>query len=99
MRSRRSCGCSSRPCWCRRSQLLTLPKASPDGLVEVALSDQVALVIHRNGQLGEGAGSRTEDDLRVVREVEGRLVARAQHVVGGALVEGDRATHVGADLR
>src|SRR5690606_19327288 len=49
-------------------------------------------------QLRQGPRSGTEDDATAVGQVEGRLVAGAEQVVGGPLVERDRAAHVGADL-
>src|SRR6478672_8406349 len=42
---------------------------------------------------------RAEDDLAVLSDVEGRLVARAQQVVGLLLVEAHGTTDVRADLR
>src|SRR5215471_8802001 len=44
------------------------------------------------------SGRRAEDHVGPVCRVEGRLVARAQDVVRGLLVQRDRAAHVGADL-
>ena len=78
--------------------VVALPEAWPDGFGEVALRHEVPLVVHLDGQLREVAGGRAEDDLAVVGEVEGRLVARAEQVVGGPLVQRDRAAHVRADL-
>src|SRR3954468_9689967 len=77
----------------------TLPVARADGLVEVALRDQVALVIDGDRQLRQGPLRRSEHDLRSVRHVEGRLVARAQEVVGLLLVQRDRTSYVSTDLR
>src|SRR6476620_1877109 len=51
--------------------LITLPVARSNRFMEVAGSDQVALVVHRNGQLGEGPAGRTKDYLALLREVEG----------------------------
>ena len=45
----------------------TLPVARADGLVEVALRDQVALVIDGDRQLRQGPLRRSEHDLRAVR--------------------------------
>ena len=52
----------------------------------------------RDRKLGEGPLGRAEDHLAAVRDVEGRLVARAEEVVGLLLVQRDGAAHVGADL-
>ena len=49
-------------------------------------------------QLGQGTGGGAEDHLAVVGQVERRLVARAEQVVGLLLPQGDRAADVGADL-
>src|ERR1700712_4235909 len=78
--------------------VVALPEAGANGFGEVAGGDQVALGVHGQGQLWEVSGRGTEDDLAVVGEVEGRLVARAQQVVGLLLPQRDRAADVGADL-
>src|SRR3954470_21963584 len=83
--------------WSRRS-MFPLPEARSDGLVEVALRDEVALGIDGDRQLRPRSLGRAEDDLCLVRDVELRLMARAQQVVGLLLVERDGAADVGADL-
>ena len=82
-----------------RCHLQALPVARADGLVEVVLRDEVALVVDGDRQLGQRALRRAEDDLRTVGDVERRLVARAQEVVRLLLVERDGAADVRADLR
>ena len=77
---------------------VTLPEARSHGFGEVALSHKIPLGVHLDRQLGEGPGGRAEDHPAGVGQVEGRLVAGAEQVVGGALVQRDRAAHVGADL-
>src|SRR5512133_519945 len=57
--------------------LSTLPVARSNGLMAVACSDEVALVINCDGQLGERTAGGAEDHLALLREVEGGLVARA----------------------
>src|SRR3712207_8623014 len=47
----------------------------------------------------QGVTGGTEDHSGTVGQVEGGLVAGAEHVVRLLLVQGDRATDVGADLR
>src|SRR3954453_6281259 len=69
---------------------VALPVAGSDRFLEVALSHQVAVVVHHKRQLGERTSGRTEHHLRGVGEVERRLVARAEHVVGLLLVQRDR---------
>jgi hypothetical protein len=64
-----------------------LRERRPDGLGEVALGDEVALSVDRDRQLGEGPLRRSEDDLRVLTDVERRLVARAEQVVRLLLVQ------------
>src|SRR6478735_4600804 len=78
---------------------ITLPVTWSYGFMEVAGSDEVALVINCDGQLGERTAGGAEDHLALLGEVEGGLVARAQQVVRLLLVEGNRAADVGADLR
>src|SRR3954447_7065247 len=65
---------------------VALPVAGSYGFLEVALRDEVAVVVHHQRQLRQRAGGRAEDHLRCVGQVERRLVARAQQVVGLALV-------------
>src|SRR6476661_5904470 len=76
----------------------TFPEARAYRLGEVAGRDQVALAVHRDGELRKCTGGRAEDDPAVVRQVEGGLVAGAQQVVRLLLPQGDRAPDVGADL-
>src|SRR5690242_9882984 len=76
----------------------SLPETRPDGFGEVAYCCQVSLVVNGDLELRQRPGGGPEEHAAAVRQVEGRLVARAEQVVGGALVERDRATHVGADL-
>src|SRR5690242_12673406 len=78
--------------------LITLPVTWSYRFFEVAGGDQVALIVNCDGQLGERAACRAEDNLAFLGQVEGRLVARAQQVVRLLLIEGNRATDVGADL-
>src|SRR5215204_5321469 len=80
--------------WCS----MTLPETRTDGFGEVALRDEVALVVDGDGQLRERSGRRPEDHLAVVRHVELRLVAGAEQVVGVLLVQRNRAADMGADL-
>src|SRR4029079_11435907 len=77
----------------------SFPVARADWFGEVTLGRQVALAVHHDGQLGQGTGGGAEDHLAIVRQVERRLVARAEQVVGLLLPQGDRAADVGADLR
>ena len=73
-------------------------KLGPTGCGEVAGRRDEALGVQHQRQLRQRAGRRAEDDVRPVRRVEGRLVARAQDVVRGLLVQRDRAADVRADL-
>src|SRR5664279_1638767 len=84
--------------WFRRS-MFPLPEARADGLMEVALRDEVALGIDGDRQLRQGTLGRAEDDLRLVRDVELRLVAGAEQMVGLLLVQRNGAADVRADLR
>ena len=84
--------------WCRCSSAATLPEARADRFLERSGGDEVALVVDGDLQLRQGPLGRAEDDLAVLRHVEGRLVARAEQVVRLLLVEPDRTTDVGADL-
>src|SRR5215217_931373 len=77
---------------------ITLPVTWSYGFMEVAGSDEVALIINCDGQLGEGTAGGAEDHLALLREVKGGLVARAQQVVRLLLVQSNGATDVGADL-
>src|SRR3954447_7830622 len=77
---------------------VALPVARSDRFLEVALRHEVALVVHHQRQLGERPAGGPEDVLRRVGQVERRLVARAEQVVGLLLVQRDRAADVGADL-
>src|SRR5690606_23119278 len=88
--------------WCPREELrcsMTLPEARADGFGEVALRDEVALVVDVDRQLRQRTRGRSEDDLGVIADVELRLVARAQQAVRLLLVECHGAADVGADLR
>src|SRR5690242_16475207 len=76
----------------------SLPETRPDGFGEVAYCCQVSLVVNGDLELRQRPGGGPEEHAAAVRQVEGRLVARAEQVVGGALVQRDRAAHVGADL-
>src|SRR3954465_14913566 len=76
----------------------TFPVAGADRLGEVALGHEVALAVHHDGQLGERTSRRSEDNLAVVRQVEGRLVAGAEQMVRLLLPQRDRAPDMGADL-
>src|SRR6266508_359867 len=80
------------------SAFSSFPEARPGRLREGALRHQVALGVDHDRQLRQRPCGRAEDHLGVVRQVEGRLVARAEHVVRLLLVQGDRAPDVGADL-
>ena len=62
------------------------------------MRDHVALVVDHDRQLRQRARGRAEEHLAVVGQVEGRLVARAEQLVGLLLPEADRAADVGADL-
>ncbi len=81
-----------------RSTLMTAPRSSGRPVREVACGDEETLLVHADRQLRQRSGGRAEDDLRALRRVEGRLVARAQDVVRRLLVQGGRAADVGADL-
>src|SRR5690242_20638250 len=76
----------------------TFPVARADRLGEVAGRNQVALFVHGERQLRQVPAGRAEDDLAVVGQVEGRLVAGTQQVVRLLLPQGDRAADVGTDL-
>src|SRR5215472_18782784 len=66
--------------------------------MEIAQRDQEALRVHADGQLRKSPGRRTEYNPGSVRSVKSRLVARAQDVMGGLLIESRRATNVRTDL-
>jgi hypothetical protein len=51
--------------------LITLPVTWSYRFFEVAGSDQVALVINRDGQLGERTAGGAEDNLAFLCQVEG----------------------------
>src|SRR6476620_6182267 len=51
--------------------LLTLPVGRSNGFMEVARGDEVALSVDCDRQLGEGAAGRAEDNLALLRQVEG----------------------------
>ena len=87
--------CSSATLLVSMLMRVTLPEARSDRFGEVALRDQVALVVHRRAAAGAAAGPPGRRSPCRVGEVEGRLVARAQQVVGGALVQRDRAARRG----
>ena len=74
-------------------------KLGPTGSVKSLRGDEVALVVDGDGQLGQRALGRSEDDRRLLGDVELRLVARAEQVVRLLLVQGHRASDVRADLR
>ena len=85
--------------WSRGSLAhFTLPVARADGLDEVVLRDQVALVVNGDGQLRQRPLGRAEDRPCLIGDVERRLVAGAQQVVRLLLVQRHRAADVGADL-
>src|SRR5690349_14516381 len=63
------------------AQSAPFPEARADGFLEVALRDQVAVLVDGDRQLRQRAGGRAEHDLAGVGEVERRLVARAEQVV------------------
>ena len=77
---------------------MALPEARTDGFGEVAACDEVALSVDGDRQLRQGTGGGPEDDRGAVRDVELRLVARAQEVVRLLLVQCDGAADVRADL-
>src|SRR3954463_4440884 len=76
----------------------SLPEARTYWFREVTRRDQVSLGVDRDGQLRERPRGGTEEHLAVVGQVERRLVARAQQVMGLLLPQGDGAADVGADL-
>src|SRR3546814_18132383 len=78
---------------------MALPEARADGLVEVTAGDEVTLVVHRDRKLRQGTGGRAEDDGRTVGDVELRLVAGAEQVMGVLLVQRTGASNVRAHLR
>src|SRR5690606_9734885 len=84
--------------WWWRSQR-TLPEARADGLLEVAARDQVAFLVDGDGQLRQRTLGGAEHDGCLTCDVELRLVAGAQQVMGVLLIERDRAPDVRADLR
>src|SRR4051812_28745611 len=90
--------CSGLGSFARAGLGVALPVAGSDGFLEVALGHQVAVVVHHERQLRQRSCGGAEDHLGGVGEVERRLVARAEQVVGLPLVEGDGTAHVGADL-
>jgi hypothetical protein len=51
--------------------LITLPVTWSYRFFEVAGSDQVALIVNCDGQLGERAAGRAEDNLAFLGQVEG----------------------------
>ena len=75
------------------------PRSSVPRVRRSRLGDQVPLVVDRQRKLRQRAGGRAEDDLGGVGEVEGRLVAGAEHVVGGRSFSEIGQPDVGADLR
>src|SRR6185437_16032124 len=75
-----------------------LPEARAYRLGEVTACDEVTLGVDCDRQLGQRTLGRPEDHFGLVRDVELRLVARAQQVVGLLLVQCNRAADVGADL-
>ena len=75
-----------------------VPERRPHRLVEVVAGDQVAVRVHLQRQLRQRARRRSEDRDRAARHVEGRLVARAEQLVGLRPVEAHRAAGMGADL-
>lgn len=63
------------------------PRARADRVKDqAAVGDEVTLVVDGDLQLWQRPLGGAEDDLAVLRHVEGRLVARAQQVVGLLLV-------------
>src|SRR3546814_19661649 len=70
-----------------------------DGFDEVAVRDQIAVLVDGNRQLRQRTCGRTEDRPGEVQRIELRLVERAQNAVGLLLVERGRAAQVRADLR
>ena len=74
--------------------LIHAPRSSGDRLAERCVGHQVTLGVNSDLQLRKRTLRRAEDDLAVLRHVEGRLVTRAQQVVGLLLVEADGAAHV-----
>src|SRR5699024_9343387 len=77
----------------------TLPECRSDGLDEVTVGDEIALAVHRDGQLRQCASCGAEDRLAVLECIELRLVARAEETVSLLLVQRGRAADVGTDLR
>src|SRR5947209_2771140 len=76
----------------------TLPEARAHRRCVGLLHHEVSLRVNVELHLRQPARGGTEDDVGVIRHVEGRLVARAEQVVGLLLVKADRAAGVGADL-
>ena len=66
--------------------------------IETTLGDEVSLGVRRDRQLRQRTRGRAEDHQPRVTQVERRLVARAEQVVGLLLPQADRAADVGADL-
>src|SRR5699024_8319231 len=79
--------------------LVDVPEAGTDRFGEVTGGDEVPLVVHLDRELGERAVRRAEDHLGAVGDVEGGLVARAEHVMSLLLVQRNGAAHMRADLR
>ena len=78
--------------------MAALPESGTDRLVVVALGADESFVVDHERQLRERARSRPEDLPGPVPDVEERLVARAEQLLGLLLVEADRTSCVGAHL-
>src|SRR3984885_9225342 len=84
---------------------MLIPNSSPleetraNRLGEVAHRDQVAIGVRGHRQLRQRPRRRAEQHRGAARRVEGRLVARAEDVMRGLLVQRRRAADVRADLR
>src|SRR3954469_24277107 len=78
--------------------LIALPVARPHGLGEPLGRDEITRGVDGDLQLRQRALGRAEDDVHVPGGVEGRLVARAEQVVGLLLVQPHGASDVGTDL-
>src|SRR3712207_2305815 len=69
----------------------TVPEARPHRLGIAAAGPEEALLVERDGQLGQGPGGRAEGRLAAREHVERRLVAGAEELPALVLVEPHRA--------
>src|SRR5688572_8562160 len=70
------------------------PEARADRLREVAESDDVSAFVHLDGKTGERTRCRSRVGLGVLKDLEDRLVARAEQLLSCCLVETHRTSRV-----